>query len=84
MSSPNELRARAAELENRVSPVDAGPLPDDERMFLEKAAALRAEADRLDTETLPGTIDTLQQRVSEVLNRGTLTNGAEKETHGSL
>lgn len=47
-SAGNELRARAAELEQRVPPVHAGPRTDDERMWLEKAAALRAEADRLD------------------------------------
>lgn len=46
MSSPTELRARAAELEQRVPPVTAGPRTDDERMWLEKAAALRAEADQ--------------------------------------
>lgn len=46
MSSPTELRARAAELEQRVPPIHAGPRTDDERMWLEKAAALRAEADR--------------------------------------
>jgi hypothetical protein len=48
MGSPTELRARADKLENRVPPVTAGPRTDDERMWLEKAAALRAEADRLD------------------------------------
>ncbi|MFJ8657430.1 hypothetical protein ACIRNU_34470 [Streptomyces rochei] len=48
MSNPTELRARADELESRVSPVTAGPRTDDERMWLEKAAALRSEADRLD------------------------------------
>ncbi|MEU5709927.1 hypothetical protein [Streptomyces flaveolus] len=48
MSTPSELRARAAELEQRVPPAHAGPRTDDERMWLEKAAALRAEADRLD------------------------------------
>ncbi|MFB6881397.1 hypothetical protein ACFCY8_11230 [Streptomyces noursei] len=48
MSTAAELRARAAELENRVPPVTAGPRTDDERMWLEKATALRAEADRLD------------------------------------
>lgn len=46
MSTPTELRARAAELESRVPPVTAGPRTDDERMWLEKAAALRDEADR--------------------------------------
>ncbi|MFI1576278.1 hypothetical protein ACH4VQ_36410 [Streptomyces anulatus] len=49
MSTPDELRARAGELESRVPPVTAGPRTDDERMWLEKAAALRAEADNLDT-----------------------------------
>jgi hypothetical protein len=43
-----ELRARADELEARVPPVTAGPRTDDERMWLEKASALRAEADQLD------------------------------------
>lgn len=43
---PGELRVRAAELESRVPPASAGPRIDDERMFLEKSAALRAEADR--------------------------------------
>ncbi|WP_030188044.1 hypothetical protein [Streptomyces violaceorubidus] len=46
MSTPTELRARAAELESRVPPLIAGPRTDDERMWLEKAAALRAEADQ--------------------------------------
>ncbi|MFE1767305.1 hypothetical protein ACFW81_24185 [Streptomyces angustmyceticus] len=49
MSTPDELRARASELENRVPPAAAGPRTDDERMWLEKAAALRAEAARLET-----------------------------------
>lgn len=44
----NELRARADELEQRVPPIHAGPRTDNERMWLEKAAALRAEADLLD------------------------------------
>ncbi|MFJ9096573.1 hypothetical protein ACIRIR_34410 [Streptomyces globisporus] len=48
MSTPTNLRGRAQELENRVSPVTAGPRTDDERMWLEKAAALRAEADRVE------------------------------------
>ncbi|CAM5652036.1 MULTISPECIES: hypothetical protein [Streptomyces] len=49
MQTPTELRARADELESRVSPVTAGPpRTDDERMWLEKATALRAEAERLD------------------------------------
>ncbi|WP_121701527.1 hypothetical protein [Streptomyces sp. E5N298] len=46
MSTPTELRARATELESRVPPVTAGPRTDDERMWLEKAAALRDEADQ--------------------------------------
>ncbi|WP_217143772.1 hypothetical protein [Streptomyces sp. AC627_RSS907] len=48
MSTPPELRARATELEQRAPPITAGPPTDDERMWLEKAAALRAEADRLE------------------------------------
>ncbi|MFF7411687.1 hypothetical protein [Streptomyces lydicus] len=44
MSTPTELRARAAELESRARPLIAGPRTDDERMWLEKAAALRLEA----------------------------------------
>ncbi|WP_394436259.1 hypothetical protein [Streptomyces sp. SGAir0957] len=51
MQAADELRARAAELEARVPPVTAGPRTDDERMWLEKAAALRAEADQLDAAT---------------------------------
>lgn len=50
VSNPTELRARAAELEQRVPPAHAGPRTDDERMWLEKAAALRTEADRLDAD----------------------------------
>jgi hypothetical protein len=46
MSTPSELRARAAELESCVPPITAGPRTDDERMWLEKATALRAEADQ--------------------------------------
>ncbi|MEU3639885.1 hypothetical protein AB0H23_27175 [Streptomyces albogriseolus] len=46
--TPAELRDRATELEQRVPPAHAGPRTDDERMWLEKAAALRAEADRLE------------------------------------
>ncbi|MFJ2745354.1 hypothetical protein ACIO3O_37485 [Streptomyces sp. NPDC087440] len=42
------LRTRAAELESRVPPATAGPRTDDEHLFLEKAAALRAEANALD------------------------------------
>lgn len=49
ISTPTELRARAAELEGRARPLIAGPRTDDERMWLEKAAALREEADRLET-----------------------------------
>lgn len=48
MSTSEELRARALELENRVPPIHFGPHTDDERMQLEKAAGLRAEAERLD------------------------------------
>ncbi|MFF8932396.1 hypothetical protein ACF1AO_34600 [Streptomyces longwoodensis] len=48
MTTPSELRVRAAELEQRVSPLTAGPRTDDERMWLEKASALRAEADQAD------------------------------------
>lgn len=51
MATPTELRARATELENRVPPVTAGPRTDDERMWLEKAAALREEADHLESES---------------------------------
>ncbi len=47
MPTPSELRARATALENRVPPIHAGPRTDDERMWLEKAAALRAEADQI-------------------------------------
>lgn len=54
MSTPTELRTRAAELEGRVPPATAGPRTDDERMWLEKAAALRAEADRLEGEVEKG------------------------------
>ncbi|MFH9089103.1 hypothetical protein [Streptomyces sp. NPDC017673] len=54
MSSPAELRARADDLESRVPPVSAGPRTDDERMWLEKAAALRAEADRLEAPAVRG------------------------------
>ncbi|MEV4975499.1 hypothetical protein [Streptomyces scopuliridis] len=48
MNTPAGLRARANELENRVPPLTAGPRTDDERMWLEKATALHAEADQLD------------------------------------
>lgn len=54
MSSPDELRARATELENRVPPVTAGPRTDDERMWLEKATALRAEADQAEGDVFAG------------------------------
>ncbi|MGW0877163.1 hypothetical protein ACWD3Z_42895 [Streptomyces sp. NPDC002740] len=47
-STAPELRARAIELEGRVPPIAAGPRTDDECMWLEKAAALRREADRLE------------------------------------
>lgn len=49
MPTPTELRDRSAELESRVPPVIAGPRTDDERMWLEKAGALRAEADKMET-----------------------------------
>ncbi|MFJ4880177.1 hypothetical protein ACIP93_33885 [Streptomyces sp. NPDC088745] len=52
-ADPGALRARAAELENRVAPATAGPRTDDEHLLLEKAAALRAEADALDSASLP-------------------------------
>lgn len=48
MNTPVELRVRADELESRVPPATAGPRTDDERMWLEKAASLREEADRLE------------------------------------
>ncbi len=48
VSSPTELRSRAAGLEQRVPPILAGPRTDDERMWLEKAAGLRAEADQIE------------------------------------
>ncbi|WP_405444628.1 hypothetical protein [Streptomyces erythrochromogenes] len=48
-SASAALRTRATELEERVPPTAAGPRTDDERMFLEKAAALRAEADLLES-----------------------------------
>ncbi|MFE1451892.1 hypothetical protein [Streptomyces olivaceoviridis] len=54
MSTPSELRARAAELEQRVPPITAGPRTDDERMWLEKAAALRTEADRAEGDVFAG------------------------------
>ncbi|MDW4912575.1 hypothetical protein [Streptomyces californicus] len=67
MPTPKELRARADELEDRISPIIAGPRTDDERLFGEKAAALRAEADRLEAETTPGTTGTLAERISDVI-----------------
>lgn len=67
MSSPGDLRARSQELESRVPPVTAGPRSQDERMFLEKAAALRAEADELEQTAVPGTKGSLRQRVTEVI-----------------
>ncbi|MEU9349003.1 hypothetical protein AB0D74_48185 [Streptomyces sp. NPDC048278] len=54
MSDPIDLRARAAELEQRVPPIHAGPRTDEERMWLEKAAALRAEADRAEGDVFAG------------------------------
>ncbi|MGX5183405.1 GntR family transcriptional regulator [Streptomyces avermitilis] len=77
MSSPAELRARAADLESRVPPVAAGPRTDDERMLLEKAAALRTEADRLE---IPGASGTLQERVTEVIENEVPTAYAELAT----
>ncbi|MEV7871423.1 hypothetical protein AB0P17_36205 [Streptomyces sp. NPDC088124] len=65
MSSPAELRARADDLERRVPPLTAGPRTDDERMWLEKATALRAEADRLEA---LGSGGTPQQHVTDVLD----------------
>ncbi|MGW4754351.1 hypothetical protein [Streptomyces chartreusis] len=50
MTNPADLRARADELESRVPPVHAGPRTDDERMWLEKATALRDEADQIEAE----------------------------------
>ncbi|MFF2228924.1 hypothetical protein ACFVV7_37025 [Streptomyces globisporus] len=67
MPAPEELRARADELEDRISPLIAGPRTDDERLFGEKAAALRAEADRLEADTTPGTTGTLADRISDVI-----------------
>ncbi|MGW6202225.1 hypothetical protein ACWF9B_01010 [Streptomyces sp. NPDC055089] len=67
MHTPAELRSRAADLEARVPPAVAGPRTDDERMFAEKAAALRTEADRLEAETVPGTTGTLAERISDVI-----------------
>ncbi|MFF3730905.1 hypothetical protein ACFYXM_11430 [Streptomyces sp. NPDC002476] len=54
-------------MEARVPPAAAGPRTDDEHMFLEKAAALRTEADRLEAETVPGTTGTLAERISDVI-----------------
>ncbi|MFJ4741042.1 hypothetical protein [Streptomyces sp. NPDC088775] len=67
MPSPAELRQRATELEDRIPPADAGPRTDNERMFAEKATALRAEADRLEAEEVPGTTGTLAERISDVI-----------------
>lgn len=67
MSSPAELRQRAAELEARIAPAAAGPRTDDERMFAEKAAELRVEADRLEAEAVPGTTGALAERISDVI-----------------
>lgn len=49
--TPDELRARAAELEQRVPPIEAGPRTDMERVFLEKAAALRSTARLMEADT---------------------------------
>ncbi|MFF4188494.1 hypothetical protein ACFYZ9_35375 [Streptomyces sp. NPDC001691] len=67
MPTPAELRARATELETRIPPATAGPRTDDERMFAEKAAALREEADRVESEAVPGTTGTLPERIGDVL-----------------
>lgn len=48
MRQADDLRCRAADFESRVKPLSAGPRTDDERMWLEKAAALRAEADQME------------------------------------
>ncbi|MEU1088354.1 hypothetical protein ABZ401_16250 [Streptomyces sp. NPDC005892] len=48
MPAADDLRTRAAKLEKRVKPTLAGPHTDDEHRWLDKAAALRAEADKLD------------------------------------
>jgi hypothetical protein len=66
MPTPTELRARAAELESRVSPITAGPRTDDERMWLEKAGELRAQAERLESDPVPGTGGTPQHLVTKV------------------
>lgn len=72
MTSPDELRSRAGELEARVPPLAAGPHTDDERMLLEKARALRAEADRLQADRtggdyVPGSSGSLTDRLTEVI-----------------
>ncbi|MER6684596.1 hypothetical protein [Streptomyces olivaceoviridis] len=67
MQSPAELRERAAELEARIPPAGAGPRTDNERMFAEKATALRREADRLEAEAVPGTAGTLAERISDAI-----------------
>lgn len=54
MDKPADLRERAIELERRVPPIIARPRTDDEHMWLEKAAALRAEAGKLDAPTRTG------------------------------
>ncbi|MFG2408788.1 hypothetical protein ACGFR8_31480 [Streptomyces brevispora] len=54
MNTPTNLRTRATELEGRVPPIIAGPRTNDERMWLEKAAALRAEAAELEGPTQTG------------------------------
>ncbi|MEW2493891.1 hypothetical protein AB0942_10125 [Streptomyces nodosus] len=77
MSSRAKLRARAADLESRVPPLVAGPRTDDERMWLEKAAALRTEADRLET---PGATGTLQERVTEAIENEVPTAYAKLTT----
>ncbi|MEL3946387.1 hypothetical protein [Streptomyces sp. LNU-CPARS28] len=66
--TPAELRARAQELEDRVPPLTAGPRTGDERLALEKAAALRAEADHVEQGTIPGRAGPLDQRVREVID----------------
>jgi hypothetical protein len=72
MTSPDELRSRAGELEDRVPPLAAGPHTDDERMVLEKARALRAEADQLEADRtggdyVPGSSGSLKERIAEVI-----------------
>jgi hypothetical protein len=72
VTSPDELRVRAGELEGRVPPLAAGPRTDDERLVLEKAGALRDEADRLEAvpaerEYVPGSSGSLLERITEVI-----------------